>query len=287
MPLTTIYDGGTRVIGDATALEESLHPTVLSYVNIMRQATGGNYSMTLNEIDAVNNMVKAMVANGIWSKMKAVYPVIGGTAAAHKFNLVDPRDVNAAYRLSFSGGWTHSATGMLPNGSTGYADTFLPGNALSQNSAHLSYYSRSNTAGGAGVFKVEMGYAVLGVVGNNLVIKRDNLTYAGAINTITFNGTTTILTDTRGFFMGNRISATVHSLYRNGGLFISANDNSVAPGALNHWIGARNFPSAPAATNYTDRQCAFASIGDGLTDAEARAFYQIVQAFQTKLGRQV
>lgn len=284
MPLTTIYDGGTRVIGDATALEESLHPTVLSYVNIMRQATGGNYSMTLNEIDAVNNMVKAMVANGIWSKMKAVYPVIGGTAAAHKFNLVDPRDVNAAYRLSFSGGWTHSATGMLPNGSTGYADTFLPGNALSQNSAHLSYYSRSNTFGGAGTTKVEMGYAALGVVASNLIIKRLDLTFAGAINTITFNGTTTILTDTRGFFIGNRNSATVHSLWRNGSLFISANDNSVNPtSALTIWIGARN----QGPSNFSDRQCAFASIGDGLTDAEARAFYQIVQAFQTKLGRQV
>lgn len=240
--------------------------------------------MTLNEIDAVNNMVKAMVANGIWSKMKAVYPVIGGTAAAHKFNLVDPRDVNAAYRLSFSGGWTHSATGMLPNGSTGYADTFLPGNALSQNSAHLSYYSRSNTFGGAGTTKVEMGYAALGVVASNLIIKRLDLTFAGAINTITFNGTTTILTDTRGFFIGNRNSATVHSLWRNGSLFISANDNSVNPtSALTIWIGARN----QGPSNFSDRQCAFASIGDGLTDAEARAFYQIVQAFQTKLGRQV
>jgi len=286
MPFTTIYgDGnGTRVIGDGTSIEQALHPTVMNYIAEMRSPTGGNYAMSVNEIDAVNNMVQAMVANGIWSKMKAVYPVIGGTAAAHKYNLVDPRDNNAAYRLVFSGGWTHSSTGMLPNGTNGYADTFLAGNVLSRNSTHLSYYSRSNTAGGTGITKVEMGYAALGVVSCNLIIKRLNVTFAGAINTLTFNGQTTSLTDTRGFFIGNRNSATVHSLYRNGELFISGNDNSVNPtSALTIWIGARN----QGPTNYTDRQCAFASIGDGLTEEEARAFSAIVQAYQQKLGRAV
>lgn len=34
-------------------------------------------------------------------------------------------------------------------------------------------------------------------------------------------------------------------------------------------------------------ECAFASIGDGLTDTEAVNFYTAVQRFQTTLGRQV
>lgn len=289
MPLTTIYGGSpsTRVIGDATALEESLHPSVMAYVNTMRSPAGGNYAMTVNEIDAVNNMVKAMVANGIWSKMKAVYPVIGGTAAAHKYNLVDPRDVNAAYRLSFFGGWTHSSTGMLPNGSTGYADTFLAGNVLGQNSGHLSYYSRSNTAGGLGVGKVEMGLLKLfpSPITSNLILLRDNQT----IGTINGGSTTTIgqITNTQGFYIANRNSATSQTLFKNGVLQITSNDNSVTPATINYWIGARNSPDNLFAINYTDRQCAFASIGDGLTNAEARAFYQIVQTYQTKLGRQV
>jgi hypothetical protein len=38
---------------------------------------------------------------------------------------------------------------------------------------------------------------------------------------------------------------------------------------------------------YTDRECAFASIGDGLTDTEAANFYTAVQAYQTTLSRQV
>ena len=31
--------------------------------------------------------------------MKAIYPFVGGTATTHKFNLKDPADINAAFRL--------------------------------------------------------------------------------------------------------------------------------------------------------------------------------------------
>jgi hypothetical protein len=37
----------------------------------------------------------------------------------------------------------------------------------------------------------------------------------------------------------------------------------------------------------TISRCAFASIGDGLSDTEASDFYAAVQAFQTTLSRQV
>ncbi len=288
MPLTTLYGDGTRIVGDANAIEQTLHPTVMNYVNIIRSSTGGNYAMSVNEIDAVNNMVQALVSNGIWTKLLAIYPIIGTTAAAHKFNLKDPRDADAAYRLSFlGGGWTHSSNGATPNGTTSYADTFLAGNVLAQNSGHLSYYSRSNTAGGAGVFKVEMGYVKLtpSVISTALILLRDNATI-GAINTATL-ATTGQITNTQGFYIANRISATVNTLFKNGALQITSNDNSVAPSTINIWIGARNSPDNIAARNYTDRQCAFASIGSGLTEGEAKSFSTIVQTFQTKLGRQV
>jgi hypothetical protein len=37
----------------------------------------------------------------------------------------------------------------------------------------------------------------------------------------------------------------------------------------------------------SNRECAFSSIGDGLTDTQASNFYTAVQAFQTTLSRQV
>jgi hypothetical protein len=66
-----------------------------------------------------------MKGYGIWTKMKAIYPFVGGTATTHKYNLKNPADTNAAFRLVFNGGWTHSSTGALPNGTNAYANTFL------------------------------------------------------------------------------------------------------------------------------------------------------------------
>ena len=74
---------------------------------------------------AVNTLVTDLKAANIWTKMKAIYPMVGGTAAQHRFNLKSPGTTNADFYLDFIGGGTHSATGYLPNGTTAYADTFL------------------------------------------------------------------------------------------------------------------------------------------------------------------
>jgi hypothetical protein len=42
-----------------------------------------------------------------------------------------------------------------------------------------------------------------------------------------------------------------------------------------------------SANGYDNKELAFASIGDGLTDTEASNFYTAVQTFQTTLSRNV
>ena len=74
---------------------------------------------------AINTLVKDLKRFNLWSKIKAFYPFVGGSATSHKFNLLDPRDTNDAYRLTFSGGWTHSSMGAQCNASNTSADTFL------------------------------------------------------------------------------------------------------------------------------------------------------------------
>jgi len=283
MPLTTIYDGGTRVIGDSTAIEETLHPTVMDYINIMRSSSGGNYSMSLNEIDAVNNMVKALVAIGLWTKMQALYPFIGNSAASQKFNLKDPRDTNAAFRLSFlGGGWTHATTGAKPNGTTSYADTFYtPSTSASQNNHHLSYYSRTNVA----ELKAEMGSAQGFNARSFIQISYSNTTYMqsnGASNSfIQFNDT-----NSQGFYVVSRTASALINGWKNGVRQVqSTTEASLTPNARNYYLGAYNNNNTPQF--FSTKECALASIGEGFTDREAYAYYQIVQAFQTKLGRQV
>jgi hypothetical protein len=74
---------------------------------------------------AINTLVKDLKRFNLWSKIKAFYPFVGGSATSHKFNLIDPRDTNDAYRLTFSGGWTHSSMGAQCNGTNTTANTNL------------------------------------------------------------------------------------------------------------------------------------------------------------------
>jgi len=103
-------------------------------------------TLTTTEKDAVNQWVVDSKAAGIWTKFKAIYPMVGGTATSHKFNLKNPLDTNAAFRLSFIGGGTHSSNGYQPNGINAYANTFCTTANMALNSAHHSFYSRTDQA---------------------------------------------------------------------------------------------------------------------------------------------
>jgi len=281
MPLTTIYSGGTRVIGDSTAIEETLHPTVMNFIAIMNSNAG--YSMSVNEINAVNNMVKALVAIGLWTKIQVLYPFIGNSAASQKFNLKDPRDTNAAFRLSFlGGGWTHATTGAKPNGTTSYADTFyLPSTSASQNNHHLSYYSRTNSNN----TEVEIGSQQGFNARSFIEIRTNGVTYlqsnGGSTTFLQFNDT-----NSQGFYVVNRTASALINGWKNGVKQVESTIlTSLTPNSRNYYLGALNNNNVIQFLSI--KECSLASIGEGFTDREAYAYYQIVQAFQTKLGRQV
>lgn len=243
-------------------------------------------------IFAINTLVLNLKGYGLWTKMNAIYPFVGGTATTHKYNLKDPQDTNAAFRLVFVGGWTHSATGALPNGTNGYANTFLNDNILNVNDKSLSYYSRTNNPL-AVTFKLEMG--VIGTYRSNLAINR---TYGGQGNdflavsdistsAIVGGAVSPVRNTSLGFYLANRISNVNNQIFANG---ISVGLNTTNWGITT----AMNISYALGATNnsgtiggFTDRECAFASIGAGLSPTEAADYYTAVQLFQTALGRQV
>jgi len=108
-------------------------------------------TLTTTEKDAVNQWVVDSKAANIWTKFKAIYPMVGGTATSHKFNLKNPLDTNAAFRLAFNGGWTHSSNGALPNGTNAYASTFLiPNTVFGSGYAAIGIYiNQALTVGGA------------------------------------------------------------------------------------------------------------------------------------------
>ena len=236
------------------------------------------------QTQAICTLVSDLQTYGIWTKMKAIYPFVGGTASTHKWNLKDPRDLDAAYRLVFSGGITHSNTGALPNGTNAYADTKLnPSLILTGTNSHVSTYLRTNNDG----VKCDIQSAELfatKIIG--LYAKLSNNIYAD-IGNANISRIITSVSSSAGFSNITRTSSTVFKVFKNGSL-LATNTNTDTAAMPNKNILLFATPETGSGIGqYSNRQCAFASIGDGLTDTEAANFYTAVQAYQTTLGRQV
>lgn len=231
---------------------------------------------------ATNQLVLDLKSANIWTKMKCIYPFVGNTASSQKYNLKDPRDLNAAYRLVFSGGGTFSANGYQPNGTNSFANTFLSSSIMGLNSGHLSYYSRTNSVSAATRF--DMGSLQTSPTSfSDLTSSYTNLTIFRFNNGSPFDSIAT--TNSLGFYTGSRTASTIIKTYKNGSVILNGIANSSSVSNTPFYIGASN--DNGTAQFFSDKQCAFASIGDGLTDAEALAFYNAVQTFNTTLARQV
>jgi hypothetical protein len=235
------------------------------------------------QISAINNLVVGMKSDGIWTKMKAIYPFVGGTATAHKWNLKDPRDLDAAFRLVFNGGWTHSSTGATPNGTNGYADTKFNANTnLTNGNFHLSFYSRTNST--SGLFSAEM-LLLSTYMSSGWVNLRTNNKLSGTAG-LSFGDDATegayASSITAGFMVGTETSNSLRKVFKNNSLLVQNTTTSTTA------ITSSNIAlSGSTVSNYSANQTAFTSMGDGLTDTDAANLYTRVQAYQTSLSRNV
>jgi len=239
--------------------------------------------------DAIDTLVKSLKSNSIWTKMTALYPFVGGTASTHKFNLKNPVDSDAAFRLTFVGSPTHDANGLTFNGSSNYARTFVFQNTLNQNNNSWGLYSRTNRARnnqaimGVGRSSPDV-YSVL-YLRVNFTTSSFALGNSGSTNN-TSGATYAVVgsDDSTRYHMSNRLDSANISHFRQktkGTAVVS----SVTPSAFDYWIGGFNLNGAlnsPDAINV-----AFAHTGEGLSDIEQGNFIDIINTFQTALTRNV
>ena len=234
--------------------------------------------------NAVNTLVLSLKSNGLWTKGKLINPVAGGTATTHKYNLKDPRDLNAAYRLTFFGTVTHTANGMLGDGATGYANSFLNPNTVYPTTGLMSLgiYSRTNID----EIRSDIG-AISGATNYCQIYARFGNTFYAQIN-IANNVTQNIFNnDSRGWFFASRTGATAQ--------FIQKNLVETSFSGVNQNLGMVNnniFVMAQSNTGgtphlYSNKQIAFVWVGDSLSTTEADNLYNIIQTYQTSLGRNV
>lgn len=240
------------------------------------------------QMSAINTLVVSLKNNGLWSPMIALYPFVGGSASAHKFNLKDPRDVDAAFRLSFVGGWTHSSTGALPNGTNGYADTFYNpvSQSLSTSSAHLSIYQRQTCD--AGTTRNHMGAETAAATngiqllwGNTGSAERGQIGGAASNEYAPSSGSTAIAGLMSIATNGDRNA----QYYYNGSARGTAILQTGSLPNFSIYIAASN--RSGTAINFLNKEIAFATIGTGLSSSQMSILYTIIQTFQTTLNRNV
>jgi len=227
---------------------------------------------------AINTLVVQMKADNIWTKMKAIYPLVGGTASTHKWNLKDPRDLNAAYRLAFNGGVTHDANGITSNGVNGYANTFLIDLIhLGNTNKCISMYIRNILTVGSPMGVVNSG----GTAFNRFYPEFSNVDYSSL-------GTSQVgrakAGTQKGFFTMSKSASGSFRYYRPGTAIITSTATNQANVNGTYYLLASN---NTVGAEYSVANLAFASIQESLNDTEEANFRAAVIAFETTLSRQV
>jgi hypothetical protein len=226
---------------------------------------------------AVNKLVKDLKAAGIWTKMVALYPFVGGTASTHSYNLV-----NSQFQITWAGGAgvTHNANGITGNGTTGSGDTGCKPSDVGVNGG-LSIYMRALPTGDNNATGVDNGVDTSYIINFNVTANQKYGIYGA--NASLANQSTAVAT---GFYSINRTSSTALALYRNGAsIATDATNSGVAALALNFFLLSRN--ANGTAAGFTEENDALAAFHQGLTAGESTSFYTAAQTFQTTLGRNV
>jgi hypothetical protein len=232
--------------------------------------------------------------------MQVIYPFVGGTAYTHKFNLKDPRDLDAAFRIQFFGAVTHNNLGVSSS-AAGYGDTrFSPLNNFADisSSIHATIYMSAGLANGSiftdqatqwnynantldispvrigeesstGVYAAISAYATSGY--NNII-----QTNAAAAST-GLNRT--------GLWAATRTSGTLATVYRRSTAqnFTITSTNAFVSPSSNQTM--RLFRSYQANGATSGGLFTFASLGTGLQTSEIDTLYTLVTAFNNTLGR--
>lgn len=244
---------------------------------------------------AINSLVLSLKGYSVWSSLNAIYPFVGGTAFTHKWNLKDPRDLDAAYRLEFFGGWTHNSNGITGNGTNALANTFYNPSTNTMNS--LGVYARTGTVNqtfmssityneGEGFYNGPYG---IDFKTNILELQNGFQVGVGASPY------------TKGYIVTHIGGGTTTSVkvYRNGSDINSTHQPDIWQMSFTGvpiTIGARREDyydpdgifQYTSYLNYTTANIAFAFMGNtALTATEAANLNTAMVAYQTTLGRQV
>jgi hypothetical protein len=222
-------------------------------------------------LNALNTFDLGLISNSLDTKTKAIYPMVGGTSTTCKYNFMDARDLDVAFRLQFNGGITFSSNGALPNGTNGFANTYYTppiGNA------GMFFYARTDT----NRFECNIG-AYNSASSSQSVIFITGESYF-SMNSSVFAYVRSPLVQRLGFYAVNRIGNDVTAHYR-GGTVTAFADKVPTSLPLNL------FNRAGSNDLYALNECAGAGLVENYTISEMNILKTLIDNLQTTLSRAV
>lgn len=232
------------------------------------------------------NLFTSLKEQGLYNKIQAFYPFLGTTQAQHKWNAKNPADTNAAFRLQFFGGGTHSNLGYQCNGTNAYANTFLVPSAVQNvNSNGLTVaIGTNNITINSDV--VEIGAYVSATSTFALKVKENSTNFArvASFNSDQSSDRVRILgiNEARGIFTASKTASNVHKLIRNSSILGTGLGGGSLPN-ISVWVGALNINNSIYGAS--NQRIQFTAIHEGLTDSEVESLHTIIDNFETAIGR--
>lgn len=222
--------------------------------------------------NAICTLVSDLKNNSLYAKMFAVYPIIGGTADTHKYNLIDPQDTDAAFRITWIGSVIHLATGYDTNSATGKGDSqFTP-----------STDGMTSTNGGmtAAVYLTNSAQYMMGIKfgGQEISLLSRNTLAGGRAYSSSFCGANPgDGLSGKGVVSVCRIGTSLES-YKNG-VTMNTITGGGTPPAQNISLGNANNVGGD------DAILCFHAIHEGLDDTETANLHTIIDTFSASLSR--
>lgn len=233
-------------------------------------ATGITDATILN---ALNTFDLGLISNGLDSKIKVLYPFVGGTSITCSYNFMN----TASNQITWYGGWTYSSNGITPNGTNAYGDCNFniatTSSSLTPQNNSVSFYSRTDS---------QAGYDVHGAATANQLGIIARYTNGKAYYLVDSSYTPNVTNSSgTGFYLGTATSSTT-KLFKNGTSIVTGTTSQTSFSGVSGPLKI-----ATGDSTYGNKQCAFIHAGFGFSDSEASTFYTLVQTLQTSLSRNV
>lgn len=230
---------------------------------------------------AINDFYLGLKSDGIYTKINGMHFPIWQNASNNKWNLINPVDTDAGYRLTYATGILHEANGIRGNGTSAYANTyFLPSTNNYDNQSFGAYCTIDNNNSG-----VIMGVNTSAAGGPAVNMQPRNTANAFRQQMSSTTVGSVANTQSLGFFQMVRNSGTtIFAVKNNTVTNISLNGTNIIDKKL-YYLAQNNYDFSTS--GYSTKRIAFAYFGQALTTTQATNFYSRVQTLMTHFGIQV